>query len=350
MTGGTNQASGKVSRNGSNVGSRRVRRRSRRVLRQGVALMLAAVLLLAYPFAMRAVNRWRHERDAAEVERVSESRATAQRNAVIDAARRYNADLASRPQTVIGDVPGSDDSSGDVSVGSAAANGASTGDVSEGEQSSQSGTVGGSLAAMVQRYRNTLDVIAGVMGTVDIPKIGVRLPIYHGTSQQALARGAGHLFGTSLPVGGSSTHTVVTAHRGLVKDEMFTHLDEMAVGDEFIFRVEGMTLRYRVDRITVIDPDDINDLRIVRGEDRATLMTCTPYGVNTQRLLVSGIRVRSADGAHDDVQEQQAVTRAIGAAAVTAACGTSLAASMMAFQRRNARFVARHANVGARRR
>ena len=210
--------------------------------------------------------------------------------------------------------------------------------------------MGGSLATMVQRYRNTLDAIAGVMGTVDIPKIGVRLPIYHGTSQQALARGAGHLFGTSLPVGGSSTHTVITAHRGLVKDEMFTHLDEMAVGDEFIFKVEGMTLRYRVDRITVIEPDDINDLRIVRGEDRATLMTCTPYGVNTQRLLVSGIRVRSAGGAQDVVQEPQAVTRSIEIATVTATCGTALAACMMAFHRRNAQFVARHANVGALRR
>lgn len=350
MTGGTNQARGLISHNRSNVGSRRIRRRSRRVLRQGVALMLAAVLLLAYPFAMRAVNRWRHERDAAEIERVSDSRATAQRNAVIDAARRYNADLASRPQTVIGDVPGSDDSAGDVSVGSVAANVASAGNVSDDGQSSQSGTMGGSLATMVQRYRNTLDAIAGVMGTVDIPKIGVRLPIYHGTSQQALARGAGHLFGTSLPVGGSSTHTVITAHRGLVKDEMFTHLDEMAVGDEFIFKVEGMTLRYRVDRITVIEPDDINDLRIVRGEDRATLMTCTPYGVNTQRLLVSGIRVRSAGGAQDVVQEPQAVTRSIEIATVTATCGTALAACMMAFHRRNAQFVARHANVGALRR
>ena len=112
-----------------------------------------------------------------------------------------------------------------------------------------------------------------------------------------LAAGAGHLYGTSLPVGGESSHAVITAHRGLVSAEMFTRLDEMNVGDDFSLTVLGKTLNYRVDRIQVVDPDNVEPLKIVAGEDRVTLLTCTPYGVNTQRLLVSGVRV--ADGSTD---------------------------------------------------
>ena len=123
-----------------------------------------------------------------------------------------------------------------------------------------------------------------------IPEISVDLPIYHGTSESALASGAGHLYGSSLPVGGASTHSVITGHRGLVEAMMFTRLDEMKVDDYFYIDVMGETLGYRVDRIEVIEPDDTSRLKIVEGEDRVTLMTCTPYGVNTHRLLVSGVR------------------------------------------------------------
>ena len=125
---------------------------------------------------------------------------------------------------------------------------------------------------------------------IRIPEISVDLPIYHGTSESALASGAGHLYGSSLPVGGESTHAVITGHRGLVEAMMFTRLDEMKVGDYFYIDVMGETLGYRVDRIEVIEPDDTSRLKIVPGEDRVTLMTCTPYGVNTHRLLVSGVR------------------------------------------------------------
>ena len=128
------------------------------------------------------------------------------------------------------------------------------------------------------------------MGTIKIPKISVNLPIYHGTSQTALASGAGHLYGSSLPVGGDGTHSVITGHRGLVNAMMFTRLDEMKTGDFFYIEVMGETLGYEVDRIIVINPDDTSQLKIVPGEDRVTLMTCTPYGVNTQRLLISGHR------------------------------------------------------------
>ena len=145
-----------------------------------------------------------------------------------------------------------------------------------------------------EAYRLALETPDGVMGTISIPSIGVHLPIRHGTSSDVLSAGAGHLMGTSLPVGGSSTHAVITAHRGLAGASMFTRLDEMAVGDRFSLTVLGTTMTYRVDRVTVIKPEDTAILRISSTEDRVTLMTCTPYGVNTHRLLVSGVRVPNA--------------------------------------------------------
>lgn len=143
-------------------------------------------------------------------------------------------------------------------------------------------------------YDSLLDTGNGVMGSIRIPKISVDLPIYHGTSETALLSGIGHLQGTSLPVGGKSTHAVLTGHRGLIKAAMFTRLDEMRVGDTFDIDVLDESLLYRVDRISVIDPDDTSQLTVQSGEERVTLMTCTPYGVNTHRLLVSGIRVSDA--------------------------------------------------------
>ena len=148
-----------------------------------------------------------------------------------------------------------------------------------------------SAASKDKEYQSQLDSGNGVMGTIKVPSVSIELPIYHGTSEEALASGAGHLYGTSLPVGGDSTHSVITGHRGLVEALMFTRLDEVKKGDFFYIEVMGETLGYEVDRITVIEPDDTSQLGITPGEDRVTLMTCTPYGVNTHRLLVSGTRV-----------------------------------------------------------
>lgn len=131
----------------------------------------------------------------------------------------------------------------------------------------------------------------GIMGIVKIPKIDVRLPIYHGTTQDTLAMGAGHLYGTDLPVGGKSRHTVVTAHTGMPDATMFDDLNTLKKGDYFYFDVQGKTLRYRVFRINVVEPNDIRLLRCEKGRDLATLITCTPYGINTHRLLVTGYRV-----------------------------------------------------------
>ena len=148
-----------------------------------------------------------------------------------------------------------------------------------------------SESAKDKTYQSLLNASGdGIMGSVVIPKISVNLPIYHGSSDAVLARGVGHLYGTSLPVGGTSTHSVLTGHRGLVNALMFTRLDELKVGDYFYIRIMGRTLGYKIDRISVILPDDASKLRVVSGEDRVTLMTCTPYGVNTHRLLVSAVR------------------------------------------------------------
>ena len=131
----------------------------------------------------------------------------------------------------------------------------------------------------------------GMMGYVDIPKIGVHVPIYHGTEERALQSGAGFWYGTSLPVGGENTHCVLAAHNGLVKAKLFTDLDKLEVGDQFTLDVLNETFTYEVDQILVTLPEETEELYIQNGKDLVTLYTCTPYGVNTHRLLVRGHRV-----------------------------------------------------------
>lgn len=131
----------------------------------------------------------------------------------------------------------------------------------------------------------------GVMGFIKIPSIEVSLPIYHGTSKQTLEVGAGHLQGTSLPVGGQSTHSVITGHTGLSNAKLFTDLVELREGDIFTLNIFGEELVYEVDQIKTVWPYELEDLTIVPGEDYCTLVTCTPYGVNTHRLLVRGRRI-----------------------------------------------------------
>ena len=131
----------------------------------------------------------------------------------------------------------------------------------------------------------------GIMGTVDIPKIGITLPIYHTTDEEVLEKGAGHLEGSSLPVGGESTHAVISAHRGLPSASLFTDLDLLEIGDHFLLHVLDETLCYEVDQILTVEPDETEALQVEEGKDLVTLLTCTPYGVNSHRLLVRGHRV-----------------------------------------------------------
>ena len=141
-------------------------------------------------------------------------------------------------------------------------------------------------------YNNTLNVSGtGMMGYISIPKISQELPVYHGTSDSVLSVAVGHLEGTSLPVGGKSTHSVVSAHRGLPTAVLFTHLDRMEIGDIFYFTILDRTITYEVDEIRIVEPQDLSLVQIVEGKDYCTLLTCTPFGINTHRLLVRGHQV-----------------------------------------------------------
>ncbi len=140
-------------------------------------------------------------------------------------------------------------------------------------------------------YNNALNPMNnGMMGYIDIDTIGVKIPIYHGISDTVLAHAAGHMEGTSLPVGGESTHSVLSAHRGLPSAKLFTDLDKVQIGDIFKISVLGQVLWYEVDQIIVVTPENTTDIRIIEGKDYCTLVTCTPYGINTHRLLVRGVR------------------------------------------------------------
>ena len=148
----------------------------------------------------------------------------------------------------------------------------------------------------VSGYTDTLDVSGtGIMGYITISKIGVELPVYHGTSDGVLQVAAGHLEGSSLPVGGAGTHAVISAHRGLPSAKLFTNLDELEVGDTFTITVLDRVLTYEVDQISIVLPTETDNLKVVDGKDYVTLMTCTPYGINSHRLLVRGRRIETPD-------------------------------------------------------
>ena len=143
-------------------------------------------------------------------------------------------------------------------------------------------------------YESLLDVSGlGVMGYIEIPEIDCSLPIYHGTEESVLQVAVGHLEWSSLPVGGEGTHCVLSGHRGLPSAKLFTNLDKLAVGDTFLLRVLDEVLAYEVDQILIVEPEQVDALGIVPGEDYCTLVTCTPYGINTHRLLVRGHRVEN---------------------------------------------------------
>lgn len=154
-------------------------------------------------------------------------------------------------------------------------------------------------------YMNTLNIAGDeMMGSVEIPKINIKIPIYHTTEEDVLNKGAGHLEGSSLPVGGANTHAVISAHRGLPSASLFTDLDQLKEGDHFLIHVLNETLCYEVDKISVVKPEDTSALAVEDGQDLVTLLTCTPYGVNTERLLVRGHRVPYVE---EEVKEEKTV-------------------------------------------
>lgn len=231
-----------------------------------VCLLLGITPLLAI-LAIQGGNARREAAEAASHEAAQAEWMPAEQKRVLERARAYNRVLARSGQHAIGSI--TDQKTGAVDF----------------------------AAKADKEYWATLKGAQGVMGTVRIPRIGVTLPIRHGSDESALANGAGHLYGTSLPVGGKDTHTVITAHRGVPDKELFTRLDEMRKGDVFYLAAAGRTIAYKVVRTDTVDPQDTSQVRIRKGRDLATLLTCTPYGVNTQRLLVTGERVRMPEDA-----------------------------------------------------
>ena len=223
-----------------------------------IALVLAGILCFSYPVCSTLWNNHVSKEISTAYDKYNHDQAGDVRRAHIRAAKRYN---ATRKDMLTRDPYGGDG------------------------QEDITNTPG------YKRYLKTLEEPMGIIGIVKIPKIGVKLPIYHGTKEDTLARGAGHLYGTDLPVGGKGRHTVITAHTGLPNATMFDSLTDLKKGDYFYLDVQGETLRYKVFRINVVDPHDISLLQREKGRDLATLLTCTPYGVNSHRLLVTGYRV-----------------------------------------------------------
>ena len=221
------------------------------------ALMLAGLSLLVYPLV---ANTWNNHVQATLVNNYAESvenaikEGTLDIDAEFDKAYRYNEELL---PCILPD-----------SFAEAEANGAD------------------------KVYMSILNANGdGIMGYIQIPSINVKLPIFHTTSEDVLQTGVGHLEGSSLPVGGESTHSVLSAHRGLPSATLFTDLDKVQIGDDFFLIIMDEYIAYEVDQIEVVEPDDTSLLQVEDGKDLCTLITCTPYGVNTQRLMVRGHRI-----------------------------------------------------------
>lgn len=148
-----------------------------------------------------------------------------------------------------------------------------------------------------EHYNNILNVDGtGNMGYISIPKINVNLPLYHGVSEEVLLTSIGHIEGTSFPVGGETSHSVVSGHRGLPSSKLFSELDKLSEGDRWTVSILNETFTYQVDQIKVVEPDDLQFIQLEDGQDYMTLVTCTPYGINTHRLLIRGHRVENTDG------------------------------------------------------
>ncbi|NEG89827.1 class C sortase [Bifidobacterium aerophilum] len=243
---------------------RRLMARARRVSQALTVVAVLSALLAFGVFGWVAVSQAANANEARAEAFAAQATASAETDrlkGMVKAAQAYNADLASAPQVIGAPL---------------ATDGTGAGDFDFADDSA---------------YQKTLDWGDGIMGTLSIPRIGLELPIRHGAGEYALSNGLGHLHGTSMPVGGSSSHAVITGHRGLADKELFTRLDELKRGDPFYIELgDGETLAYEVDDIKVVDPDDTKTLAIQEGRDLVTLVTCTPIMLNTQRLLVTGHR------------------------------------------------------------
>lgn len=203
--------------------------------------------------------------------------------------------------------------------------------------SALAGGIAGPEADILERYEQILEFGNGIMGSITIPKIGVELSVYHGVSDAVLQKGVGHVPRSAFPIGGAGNHSVLTGHTGLPSAELFTDLTELAVGDVFYLRVLGETLAYGVDQITVVLPHEVDQLGPVGGRDYCTLVTCTPYGINSHRLLVRGERL-GQDSAAAEAQKAAAgepeIPVPVELVLAGGAVGVLLAAALLVLLRR----------------
>ena len=230
-------------------------------------VFVSGFLLLCYPLVGNYVQRQHQERAVADYQTGVDTGSEEERQAEISKANEYNDMLFQSHGAIVDNL--------DTSI------------LSE------------------ESYQSLLDVSGtGVMGSIEIPKIDVDLPIYHGTSDEVLDLGVGHLEGSSLPIGGENTKSILTGHRGLPGSSLFTRLDEMEEGDLFFLDVMGETLAYKVCDIVTILPEDVESLEIEAGTDKVSLITCTPYGINTHRLVVTGERVPYEEAEYNSIMSE----------------------------------------------
>lgn len=230
-------------------------------------VFISGFLLLCYPMISNAIQRQHQERAVATYQQGVDYGTEEERQEEISKAEEYNNMLFQSHGAIVDNLD--------------------TGILSE------------------ENYESLLDVSGtGVMGSIEIPKIDVDLPIYHGTSDDVLDIGVGHLEGSSLPIGGENTKCILTGHRGLPGSSLFTRLDEMEEGDLFFLDVMGETLAYKVCDITTILPEEVDSLEIEAGSDKVSLITCTPYGINTHRLVVTGERVPYEEAEYNNIMSE----------------------------------------------
>lgn len=285
----------------------------------GMVLVSMGVLLCTMPLMFMVGNLNEQSRVTAAHEEESLKLTKEQRQREIKEAREYNERLASRGQSVLGEVT----------------------------DPFSSGDDGKTLSEKDEDYRSQLDTPAdGIMATIKYPTLGINLPVRYGTSNEVLDIGAGHMYGTSLPVGGSSTHAVISAHTGLVDQVMFDRLSlrQAKIGDFFYITVLDETLAYKVKSITVVEPSQFDGLKIVEGEDLVTLLTCTPYGVNNMRILVTGERTTMP---HPDQDLKDAAKDNTGKyiVAVIAAAWALVLALMVIYVKRKPKRKTKHAGT-----
>ncbi len=222
-------------------------------------IFLVGLGILCYPLLSAAINNLAARSEAEEYTKVTKEMPSARQVELLESAQKYNDSLTNN--VIITDPF---DTEAFKKIGKA--------------------------------YEEALNVDGqGLIGYIDIPKINVYLPVRHSTSEEVLAHSAGHLQNSSLPIGGDSTHAIISAHSAYPTQTFFDYLTDLEVGDEFFVHVLNRTLKYEVDQIKVVLPEETDDLRVIRGEDHVTLVTCTPYSINTHRLLVRGKRVEYDD-------------------------------------------------------